>query len=675
MVIRAHKRKKMMNTFENPFVLTSASSNSSSTSSQTNLDQLSVHVTSHKLNGHNYLQWSQSVFMFISGHNKDEYLTGVAKAPKNEDLTYKEWKAENNMVMSWLINSMNPEIGENFLHCSTPAEIWEAAKEIFSSSKDALKLFENEGTLQARPYCEYCKRPCNNREAENWLATPRTGIQTRTRPQHRLSLQRPLQPTPMPSSHFSKGSSKFGGMGGGFRRCETAEETARWIEEIAEFLKPLGQLRKAHLVNFFKDRLWESLDPDWVQCLRHEPAENLVQIPSGFVGEHWPESLVRFVTAMTSLAVARRPSPEEKEEEEWEVGKVLGQGMNEKKRHEVCAASRVVSSVADSVGARTILDVGAGQGYLSQALSFHFRHRNVVAIDACPHHSAVTHKRASRIGLHSAKTLRAPVPPPKTVTCRVASAEMLGSLASRERSPALLAGLHACGDLSVNMLRTFSESPHVNAVVSIGCCYNLLSEPKPGSNSPDENRQYGFPLSRGVKSTGLSLGKSLRDLACQSAERWKCLDIAEAVNNFELHAFRAAFQMLLHKFYPHLATSSIGRQGKALRRLQKTESCSADKFWLFASYCKSGLSRLGLEPLEDVEFHTIWKEVEPYLDLVGPYWSLRAALGPLLETLILLDRLLFLKEQGDSVEAALFPIFDPELSPRNVAIIAKKIVN
>lgn len=60
-------------------------------------------------------------------------------------------------------------------------------------------------------------------------------------------------------------------------------------------------------------------------------------------------------------------------------------------------------------------------------------------------------------------------------------------------------------------------------------------------------------------------------------------------------------------------------------------------------------------------------------DLIGPYWSLRAALGPLLETLILLDRLLFLQEQGGALEAYLLPIFDPNISPRNVAVIAKKI--
>lgn len=51
----------------------------------------------------------------------------------------------------------------------------------------------------------------------------------------------------------------------------------------------------------------------------------------------------------------------------------------------------------------------------------------------------------------------------------------------------------------------------VKAVVSVGCCYNLLSEE--GFNHVGS--QCGFPMSCGVKSACFSLGKSSRDLACQ----------------------------------------------------------------------------------------------------------------------------------------------------------------
>lgn len=99
---------------------------------------------------------------------------------------------------------------------------------------------------------------------------------------------------------------------------------------------------------------------------------------------------------------------------------------------------------------------------------------------------------------------------------------------------------------------------------------------------------------------------------------------------------------------------------------------SVDKYSLFQRYSQSGLCQLGLKPLQDTELRRIWDEVQPFSELVGPYWSLRAALGPLLETYILLDRMLFLQEAGNTIEAVMLPVFDPEISPRNVAIIAKK---
>ena len=42
-------------------------------------------IIGHKLNGNNYLQYSQFVLMFISGKDKDGYLTGEIVQPKNDD--------------------------------------------------------------------------------------------------------------------------------------------------------------------------------------------------------------------------------------------------------------------------------------------------------------------------------------------------------------------------------------------------------------------------------------------------------------------------------------------------------------------------------------------------------------------------------------------------------------
>lgn len=95
--------------------------------------------------------------------------------------------------------------------------------------------------------------------------------------------------------------------------CNTATETLEWIKAILDFLKPFKFFFEANVVNFlkvpvhyfskfcilltvasvlvffyfifiyFQSRLWDFVDKDWIECLKHEPVENLLQIPSGIV--------------------------------------------------------------------------------------------------------------------------------------------------------------------------------------------------------------------------------------------------------------------------------------------------------------------------------------------------------------------------------------------------------
>lgn len=127
--------------------VTSKSDSTPMTATHGNSESGSILITSHKLNGQNYLQWSQSVLMFISGKGKDEYLTGEIEIPEKGDPKYRLWKSDNNMIMSWLINSMNNDIGENFLLYGTAKEIWDAAKETYSSSENTAELFQIETIL------------------------------------------------------------------------------------------------------------------------------------------------------------------------------------------------------------------------------------------------------------------------------------------------------------------------------------------------------------------------------------------------------------------------------------------------------------------------------------------------------------------------------------------------
>ena len=83
------------------------------------------HITIHKFNGKNYLRWSQLVMMYICGRGKDDddYITDAKIAPMKNDAFYKTWFSENNMIMSWLNNSMEIDIGQMFLFYKTTKEI------------------------------------------------------------------------------------------------------------------------------------------------------------------------------------------------------------------------------------------------------------------------------------------------------------------------------------------------------------------------------------------------------------------------------------------------------------------------------------------------------------------------------------------------------------------------
>ncbi|RVW16161.1 Retrovirus-related Pol polyprotein from transposon RE2 [Vitis vinifera] len=51
------------------------------------------------------------------------------------------------MVMSWLVNSMTADIGENFLSFDTAKEIWDTAKETFSDKENTSEIIQIEGIL------------------------------------------------------------------------------------------------------------------------------------------------------------------------------------------------------------------------------------------------------------------------------------------------------------------------------------------------------------------------------------------------------------------------------------------------------------------------------------------------------------------------------------------------
>lgn len=88
------------------------------------------------------MEWSQSVKLYVQGKGKFGYLSGSTVQPKETDEAYATWEAENSMIMSWLVNSMETSLGRTYLFLSTASAIWDAVKETYSDLGNAGQLFE-----------------------------------------------------------------------------------------------------------------------------------------------------------------------------------------------------------------------------------------------------------------------------------------------------------------------------------------------------------------------------------------------------------------------------------------------------------------------------------------------------------------------------------------------------
>ncbi|KAJ1404398.1 gag-polypeptide of LTR copia-type [Sesbania bispinosa] len=87
------------------------------------------------------------VKIFLQGKGKEGYITGDSKSPEKGDPNLNKWQLENSLVMSWLLNTMTNEIGENFMYYDTAKEMWDAVKETYSNVDNTSAVFEIKSIL------------------------------------------------------------------------------------------------------------------------------------------------------------------------------------------------------------------------------------------------------------------------------------------------------------------------------------------------------------------------------------------------------------------------------------------------------------------------------------------------------------------------------------------------
>uniref|UniRef100_A0A8C2MCK1 Methyltransferase domain-containing protein n=1 Tax=Cricetulus griseus TaxID=10029 RepID=A0A8C2MCK1_CRIGR len=233
----------------------------------------------------------------------------------------------------------------------------------------------------------------------------------------------------------------------------------------------------------------------------------------------------------------------------------------------------------------------------------------------------------------------------------------------------LMVGLHTCGDLAPNTLRIFASKSEVKGVCSVGCCYHLLSEEFENQTKEYAQENWGFPMCRYLKEERWCCGRNARMSACLALER---VAVGQGLPTESLF-YRAVLQNIIKDYYG--ITKCDQHVGKIYSK------CSS-----FLDYVRRSLKKLGLDEakkhiVNDLLRNSMvseeiimdyYEKYKPRMNELEAFNMLKVVLAPCIETLILLDRLCYLKEQEDVAWSALVKLFDPVKSPRCYAVVALK---
>ena len=175
-----------------------------------------------------------------------------------------------------------------------------------------------------------------------------------------------------------------------------------------------------------------------------------------------------------------------------------------------------------------------------------------------------------------------------------------------------------------------------------------------------------FPLSNYLSSSKVqnqhgntSLSYLSKELSCHAIETYvKRLETDEENSKLKVHCYRAVLELLIQEEEPRLKHSA----------LKSVPKCHTISFQEYAVKATKGLD-ITFDFHDNALLERIDLHMKEWWNIVV-YYSLRLFFAPVIETAVLLDRCLFLLEQGHN--SCLVPVFDPLISPRNHVLLSVK---
>ncbi|XP_029175954.1 methyltransferase-like protein 25 [Nylanderia fulva] len=419
----------------------------------------------------------------------------------------------------------------------------------------------------------------------------------------------------------------------------------------------------------------DAIPKDWIehlQILTNEEFNNFIVRKT--IKFEWPDSLKTYVKKcqnLIRLPLVETPLSEIELPHKFKIG------LSRKKQHEIIHLAHLVHTQCKLHDIQTVIDLGAGLGYVCQMLHYLYGYR-VLGLER-------DNENVNRACIRQEKLYPDSLTKVKYIHCDVTrdSTDTIESILQQEFpdfTDACLIGLHACGDLSASASRIFCKMKSVKLFILISCCYHKLSISKTVQISMQEKQYFhNFPLSNCLRETiaayNFDIGQFLRipflRLACQeSVDKWHSM----SKEKHDEHSFHVLARAVLELY---------SQQNNLLLKKKVRKGTRKSQCLNFQTYVNDSLLRYDIVPDTNVKFAgnvvhdelekgitQVWEEQSERLETVKIYSGLQMMLQLPAESLILQDRLFWLHEQN--LEAVIVPVMNKCISPRSYAIVSHK---
>ncbi|KAF3771978.1 hypothetical protein EJ110_NYTH59055 [Nymphaea thermarum] len=78
--------------------------------------------------------------MSVIGHQKEHVIE--ENEPVEKSGKYISWKGDNNIVMSWIMNSVQPQIASTIAYYTSAKQMWDFLKQTYSNDRNVSKILQ-----------------------------------------------------------------------------------------------------------------------------------------------------------------------------------------------------------------------------------------------------------------------------------------------------------------------------------------------------------------------------------------------------------------------------------------------------------------------------------------------------------------------------------------------------